>query len=159
VTDLNKIEQRIQCGEEIEKIIKEIDWKEFEKLIAEILKKHDFNVHNNFRFKTNRRFEIDVLAIRHKTTLLIDCKQWGRGRYKKTGLKYSVKEQKERTKQLKKFLKNNPIAQVKLNIKKTVKFIPLIVTWFEEELVEHENVFIVPLWKLNEFLLTLSEYI
>jgi len=159
VTDLNKIEQRIQCGEEIEKIIKEIDWKEFEKLIAEILKKHDFNVHNNFRFKTNRRFEIDVLAIRHKTTLLIDCKQWGRGRYKKTGLKYSVKEQKERTKQLKKFLKNNPIAQVKLNIKKTVKFIPLIVTWFEEELVEHENVFIVPVWKLNEFLLTLSEYI
>ena len=159
MTDLNKIEQRIQCGEEIEKIIKEIDWKEFEKLIAEILKKHDFNVHNNFRFKTNRRFEIDVLAIRHKTTLLIDCKQWGRGRYKKTGLKYSVKEQKERTKQLKKFLKNNPIAQVKLNIKKTVKFIPLIVTWFEEELVEHENVFIVPVWKLNEFLLTLSEYI
>jgi len=157
--DLNQIKQRIQLGEEIEKVVEEIDWKEFEKLIAEILKKHDFNVHNNFRFKTNRRFEIDVLAIRNRTSLLIDCKQWGKGRYKKTGLKYSVKEQKERANQLKNFLKNNPIAQTKLKIKKTTKLIPLIVTWFEEDLLEHENVFIIPVWKFNQFLLNMSEHI
>ena len=159
MTDLNEIKQRIQQGEEIEKIVEEIDWKEFEKLIVEILKKHDFNVHNNFRFKTDRRFEIDVLAVKDKTSLLIDCKQWGRGRYKKTGLKYSVEEQKERAKQLKKFLKNNPIAQAELNIKKTMKFIPLLVTWFEEELLEHENTLVIPVWKFNEFLLSISEYI
>ncbi len=157
--DLNEIKQRILEGEQIENIIQKIDWKEFEKLIAEILKKHDFSVHNNFRFKTDRRFEIDVLAIRNKTSLLIDCKQWGRGRYKKTGLKYSVKEQKERVKQLKKFLKNNPMAQTKLKIKKTTKFTPLIVTWFEEDLIKHEEVFVVPIWKFNQFLLNLSEYI
>ena len=156
---LNEIKKRILEGEGIEKVVGEIDWKEFEKLIAEILKKHDFSVHNNFRFKTDRRFEIDVLAIRNKISLLIDCKQWGRGRYKKTGLKYSVKEQEERAKQLKKFLKNNPIAQAKLKIKKTTKFIPLLVTWFEEEALEHENIFIVPVWKFNEFLLNMSEYI
>jgi len=159
VIDLNEIKQRILEGEQIEDIIQKIDWKEFEKLIAEILKKHNFNVHSNFRFKTDRRFEVDVLAIRNKTSLLIDCKQWGRGRYKKTGLKYSVEEQEERTKQLKNFLKNNPIAQAELKIKKTTKFIPLLVTWFEEELLEHENIFIVPVWKFNEFLLSISEYI
>jgi len=159
VIELNEIKQKILEGEQIEDIIQKIDWKEFEKLIAEILKKHDFNVHNNFRFKTNRRFEIDILAIRDKTSLLIDCKQWGRGRYKKTGLKYSVKEQKESTKQLKKLLKKNPIAQTELKIKKTTKFIPLIVTWFEEELIDYENVFIIPAWKFNEFLLNISEYI
>ena len=157
--NLDQIKQRIQEGEEIEKVVEEIDWKNFEKLIAEILKKHDFNVHNNFRFKTNRHFEIDVLAIRNRTSLLIDCKQWGKGRYKKTGLKYSVKEQKKRAKQFKKFLKNNFIAQAELKIKKTTKFIPLLVTWFEEELLEHENVFIVPVWKFNEFLLSISKYI
>ena len=157
--DLNGIKQRILEGKQIENIIQKIDWKEFEKLIAEILKKHDFNVYNNFRFKTDRRFEIDVLAIRHKTSLLIDCKQWGRGRYKTTGLKYSVKEQKERAKQLKKFLKNNPVAQAKLKIEKTTKFIPLLVTWYEEELLDHDNVFVVPVWKFNEFLLSISEYI
>jgi len=159
VIDLNEIKQRILEGEQIEDTIQKTDWKEFEKLISEILKKHDFNTHNNFRFKTNRHFEIDVLAIRNKTSLLIDCKQWGRGRYKRAGLKYSVKEQKVRVKQLKKFLKNNLIAQTKLKIKKTTKFIPLLVTWFEEELLEHENVFIIPVWKFNEFLLNISEYI
>ena len=90
---------------------------------------------------------------------MIDCKQWGKGRYKKTGLKYSVKEQKERANQLKNFLKNNPIAQTKLKIKKTTKLIPLIVTWFEEDLLEHENVFIIPVWKFNQFLLNMSEHI
>ena len=157
--DLNDIKQKILEGKQIEDIIQEIDWKEFEELISNILKKHDFDVHNNFRFKTNRRFEIDILAVRNKISLLIDCKQWGRGRYKKTGLKYSVEEQKERAKQLKKFLKNNPIAQAELNIKKTTKFIPLLVTWFEEELLKHENIFIIPVWKFNEFLLNISEYI
>jgi len=159
VIDLNEIKQRIQQGEEIEKVVEEIDWQEFEKLIAEILKKHDFNVHNNFRFKTSRRFEIDVLAVKNKISLLIDCKQWGRGRYKKTGLKYSVEKQKERAKQLKKFLKNNPILKTKLKIKKSTKFIPLLVTWFEEELLEHENTSIVPVWKFNDFLLNINEYI
>jgi len=159
VINLNEIRQKILEGEQIENIIQEINWKEFEKLIAEILKKHDFDVLNTFRFKTDRRFEIDVLAVKNKISLLIDCKQWGRGRYKKTGLKYSVKEQKERAKQLKKFLKNNFIAHNKLKIDKTTKFIPLLVTWYEEELLEYENVFIVPIWKLNEFLLNISEYI
>jgi glycyl-tRNA synthetase beta subunit len=159
VIKLNEIKQRISEGEQIEKIVKEIDWKEFEKLISEILKKHDFSTQNNFRFKTNRRFEIDVLAVKEETSLLIDCKQWKRGRYKKTGLKYAVKEQKERVKQLKKFLKKNPMAQTKLKIIKTKNFIPLLVTWFEEELLEHEKVFIVPIHKFNEFLLNLSKYI
>ncbi len=156
---LNEIKQRILEGEKIEGIIQNMDWKEFEKLIAKILKKHDFNVRNNFRFKTNRRFEIDVLATRNKISLLIDCKKWDRGRYKKTGLKYSVEEQKERTRKFKKFLKNNPTIQSELKIEKITKFIPLLVTWFEEELLEHDHIFVVPVWKFNEFLLNISEYI
>ena len=37
--ELNEIKQKILEGEQIEDIIQKIDWKEFEKLIAEILKK------------------------------------------------------------------------------------------------------------------------
>jgi len=156
---LEQIKQRIQQGEEIEKIIGKIDWKEFEKLVSKILKKHDFETHHNFRFKTNRRYEIDIVAVKKKILLAIDCKQWGRGRYKKTGLKYAIQDQKERVKQLKKFLKNNLVAKSKLKISKGVKFVPLIITWFEEDLIEYENIFIVPVWKFNSFLLNLSEYI
>lgn len=157
--ELNEIKQRILEGEQIEDIIQEIDWKDFEKLVINILIKHDFQTYHNFRFKTERRYEIDVIGIKEKILLAIDCKQWGRGRYKKTGLKYAVQEQKERVKQLKKFLKNNPIPKSKLKISKRVKFIALIITWFEEDLLEYENVFIVPVWKFNEFLLNISEYI
>ena len=156
---LEQIKERLLEGEQIEKIIGGIDWKEFEELVSKILKKHDFEIHHNFRFKTNRRYEIDILAVKKKILLAIDCKKWGRGRHKKTGLKYAILDQKERVKQLKKFLKNNLLAKSKLKISKKVKFIPLIITWFEEDLIEHENAFIVPVWKFNSFLLNLSEYI
>lgn len=154
---LDQIKQRVLQGEEIEKIVGEIDWKEFEELVSKILKKHDFETHHNFRFKTKRRYEIDIVAVKKKILLAIDCKQWGRGRYKKTGLKYAIQDQKERVKQLKKFLKNNLVAEL-MKISKRIKLIPLIITWFEEDLLEHENVFIVPVWKFNSFLLDLSEY-
>jgi len=39
VIELNEIKKRILEGEEIEDIIQKMDWKEFEKLIAQILKK------------------------------------------------------------------------------------------------------------------------
>jgi Holliday junction resolvase len=157
--DLDQIKDRILRGEQIEKIVKEINWREFEELVEEIFKKHDFTTFRNLRFKTKKRYEIDVLAVARGFILAIDCKQWGRGRYKKTGLKRAIKTQKERTKELKKFLKNNPILKARLKTQENTRFIPLIVTWYEEDLLEHANIFIVPIWKLNEFLLTLSEYI
>jgi len=158
---LEHIKQRILQGEQIEQIIEEIDWKDFEELVTEILEKHDFKTHHNFRFKTERRYEIDVLGIRNDIILLIDCKQWGKGRYKKSALKNAINHQKQRTEQLKTFLKNNIIAQAKLKITRLAKttFIPLIVTWLEEDLIEYENVLIVPIWKFNEFLLDMSKYV
>jgi len=159
VISLDKVKQRLLEGEQIEEIVQKMNWKEFEKLIAEILRKHDFNIHSNFRFKTDRRFEIDVLAVKNKISFLIDCKQWGRGRYKKTGLKYAAKDQKHRLNELKKFLRNNLAAKIKLKVNKNTNFIPLIITWFEEDITLHDKVFIVPIWKFNEFLLSMSEYI
>ena len=128
-------------------------------MIIEILKKHDFITFQNFRFKSKRKFEIDILASNKNNLLIIDCKHWNNGRYKKTSLKYAVEEQKYRVEELKKFIKNNPIAKNKFQITEKTKFIPLIITWFEEDLLKHEDTFVVPVWKLNEFLLSLSEYI
>jgi Holliday junction resolvase-like predicted endonuclease len=157
--DIEKIKHRILKGEEIENIVENIDWKQFEELVMEILKKHDFTTFQNFRFKTERRFEVDIIASNENNVLAIDCKQWNRGRYKKTGLKYAVKEQKYRLEELKKFVKNNPIAKNKFQINKKTEFITLIITWFEEDLLKHDDTFVVPVWKLNQFLLSLSEYI
>jgi Holliday junction resolvase-like predicted endonuclease len=158
--DLERIKRRILRGEEIEKILEEVDWKEFEEFVIRILEEHEFNTFHNFRFKTERRYEIDILAVRDDLLLVIDCKKWKRGRYKKTGLKYAVQTQVKRINELKKFLKNNTTLQNKLKLDSNdTEFVPLIVTWFEEELLEHDGVLIVPVWKLNQFLLSLSEYI
>ncbi len=158
---LEDIKQRILQREQIEQIIEEIDWKDFEELVARILEKYYFKTYHNFRFKTERRYEIDVLGIRNNVIFVIDCKQWGKGRYKKSALKNAINDQKQRTEQLKKFLKNNIIAQTKLRITKLSKttFISLIVTWLEEDLIEYENVLILPIWKLNEFLLNMGNYV
>ncbi len=157
--DIEKIKDKILKGEQIENIIEEIDWKEFEELTMRILNNHDFTVFQNFRFKTERKFEIDIIASDVNNLLAIDCKQWNRGRHKKTSLKYAVEEQKYRLEEFKKFIKNNPIAKNKFQINEKIKFTPLIVTWFEEDLLKHEDTFVVPVWKLNQFLLSLSEYI
>jgi hypothetical protein len=157
--NLEEIEQRIRKGEEIEKIVEEIDWKEFEELVMSILEEHDFQAYHNFRFKTDKLYEIDVLGVKRNLILGIDCKRWNKGRYKKSGLKNAVKAQKERVKQLKRILEENIMTRDVLDISEKLKTIPLIVTWFEEDLMEHDGVFIIPVWKLNQFLLSLSEYI
>ena len=155
---LGQIQQRILRGEEIEKTLEGIDWKEFEEFVAQVFEKHEFNVFRNFRFKTKKRYEIDILAFRNGLIVAVDCKKWKRGRYKRSGLKHAVQTQVERINELRKFLFEEFTLQDKFNPKST-KFFPLIVSWFEEDLTEYKNVFVVPVWKLNQFLLSLSEYI
>ncbi len=140
--NLEEINQKIILGEEIENIVKNINWREFEQFVSEILKHCDFEIFLNFRFAGKHRYEIDILAIKKSTILAIDCKQWNMGRYKSSGLRNAIKNQLRRCEELNKNL-----------VGKYDKIIPLIVTLFEEDIVEYENVFVVPLWKLNEFLL------
>lgn len=146
--DLDEIKTRISKGEQIEDIIKQISWQEFESFVSKIFTEHDFDVFQNFRFKANKRYEIDILSVSNNIVFAVDCKQWSRGRYKKTALKKSITEQTKRVKELKKVL-----------VGENLRVIPLIVTLFEEDIVEHKKVWIVPIWKLNEFLLNLSSYI
>lgn len=157
--DLERIKNLIKSGKNIEDIIEKFDWREFEQIIMEIFENNNFRVRKNFRFKTRRRYEIDILAIKRNKVLCVDCKEWGRGRYKKTGLKHAIEKQEERVKELKKFLKNNPIAQNKLKINMNYEFHPLIVTWLQEDLIKENDTLIVPVWKLNSFLLELEKYL
>ncbi len=144
--DLDDINNKIKEGNDIENALTGINWKEFEQLISEILKQHDFDIFSNFRFSTKNRYEIDILAIKNSKIFAIDCKQWERGRYKISGLKLAIRKQLERCNELREVL-----------VGKYEKIIPLVVTFFEEGIIEYEDVFVVPLWKFNEFLLDHAE--
>ncbi len=67
--------------------------------------------------------------------------------------------QEERTSQLKKFLIENPLAGKILKIDKNSKFIPIVVTLFEEDLIKENETIFVPAYKLNSFLQDIRLYI
>jgi Holliday junction resolvase-like predicted endonuclease len=157
--DLEKIKFEILKNKPIEEVIRNFNWKEFEETVAEIFRSNGFIVKQNFRFKTKRRYEIDVLAIKENLIFCVDCKKWSEGRYKKSGLKLATRDQLMRTKELKRFLKKNLIALNMLKIDSKANCYPLLVTLFEEDLLNENNCFIVPVWKLNSVLLDIESYL
>lgn len=155
---LNEIESHLKKGKNIEDILENYDWKKFEKMIAEIFQENGFYIKQNFRFKTRKRYEIDVVAVKGNRIFCIDCKWWGKGRYKKTGLKRAIESQEKRVKELHKFLKKNPIAKHMLKITQSYKINPLIVTLHEEDTIKENDTFVVPVWKLNRFVTDVEDY-
>jgi len=155
--DFKKFEE-LSKRKDLEEIIKDFDWKTFEKIVAHIFEMNGFKVKTNFRFKTSRRFEVDVIAISDLYVFCVECKEWGRGRQKTSGLKKAVEMQEVRMRELKKSLNHNPIANKMLKIAKQI-FFSLVVTWHEEELIKESSTLVVPIWKLNEFIRNFENYI
>jgi Holliday junction resolvase len=153
------LEELIDSKKSIEEILEKFDWKDFERTVSEIFERNDFRIKNDFRFKTRNRHQIDVVAIKENKVFCVDCKQWGRGRYKKYGLKKATKEQEKRVEEFKKFLKKNLIAQKMLKIGLNNKFYSLIVTLLQEDMIKENKTFVVPVWKLNSFLVELERWI
>jgi len=150
--DLEKIGREIRKGKDIEDIIEQIDWKEFENLCSKILEENGWKTKSNFRFKTDKRYEIDILAEKGNRNLLIDCKHWGLRPGKSTQLKYAAQKQIERASELSK-IKFLDKTNKKMNTH------PIIITLLQEDIISEQNVFVVPLFKLNAFLLEIENYL
>ncbi len=142
--DLEKIRKQIKSGRSIEDVLKKVDWKDFEKTVGEIFSQHNFKVKRNLRFKTKKRYEIDIFASKRNFAICVDCKQWEQGRYKASAVKNSIKKQIER------------IEELKTHMKEVIKIYPMIITLFDEDIIKENNVFVVPVWKLNSFLLEIE---
>ncbi len=146
--NIDELQDLLKSGHDIEEILKEHAWQEFEQIVATILEEHGFEIERNFRFTLNKkRHEIDIVAARFNEILCIDCKKWSMRVGKTTALKKAAQEQVARAKSYKKFAK----------LKKKAIY-PLIVTFLEENIVFANKVPIIPVWKLNEFMLEFPEY-
>lgn len=150
--DIEKIKTQILSGKTIEEVLEKFNWREFEGFIEEIFKENNFKTWRNYRFKTKRNYEIDIIAIRNNLIFCVDCKSWSSGRYKKTGLKCAVKNQEERSREFEKNIKKNINMQKLIKSQEKIEIYPLIVTLLEEDLIKKDDTFIVPAWKLNSFL-------
>ena len=120
----------------IEEASRDVDWKDFEGLVAEILESKNFEVTRNFRMK-KPTMEIDVVGIHLGTAVLIDCKHWKR--MTQSALNDIVSKQIER---------------VKSYVEKTesISAIPVIVTLHQEKVDFVKQVPIVPIMELSSFL-------
>ncbi|MBI4154283.1 YraN family protein [Candidatus Woesearchaeota archaeon] len=150
--DLKDIERLLSKGKNIEELMDHADWRDFEDLCSQILEEHGWSVRKNYRFKTGAWYEIDLLASRNSMMLLIDCKHWGIRKGKASQLRAAMRKQKQRAEE---FRKINFL--IEMRGKHSIR--PLIITWFQEDITEAEGCFIVPVYKLNDFLLNIEEYL
>jgi len=139
--------EAIKNGVEINEIAQVYNWQDFEKFSAYILKKNNYLTINNFRM-LNPRIEIDIIGIKLERAVIIDCKHWSYGT--KSKLKIAVKKQIKRVQILSKkdFCSNNNISTL----------IPIIVTLHNERIIQIDNVPIVPIEQLNNFIINLDDF-
>ncbi|MFX1563062.1 MAG: restriction endonuclease, partial [Promethearchaeota archaeon] len=115
----------IRLGQPDRQILDSLTWQEFEEFVSTIFDRHNFSVHLRYRFKVNRRYEIDVIAARKPILFCIDCKHYGIRLGKSSALRNAVNKQIERTQELATHFAAN---QTKLNCLgwKKVMLLPLL---------------------------------
>ncbi len=150
----------VSNGALVENVIKHMNWKDFEGLVAKILSENDYACVESFRRRGNaevKGMEIDVIGLKRWTLLVIDAKMWGTRSGKASALKTAVTKQKERTTRLCDQLERLSKKITKMTGGDYILF-PIMVTWLVEEIEMHDGVPVVPIFMLNSFLLNISDY-
>jgi Holliday junction resolvase-like predicted endonuclease len=126
----------IKSGAPIEEASRDVDWKDFEGLVAEILESKNFEVIRNFRMR-KPTMEIDVVGMHLGVAVLIDCKHWKR--MTNSALEKIVLRQIDRVKH---YVANTD----------EVVAAPVIVTLYQEETKFVRKVPIVPIIQFSSFI-------
>jgi len=138
-------------GIDFDRIIKELSWQEFEILTTIVGDEFGYESKTGLNFSTaERKYQIDVILKNNPYILLIDCKHYG-GTGKKSVLKKAAEDQLERIHAVKDSIDD---LKQKINVSswKSLKLLPIIITWLDDELFFYEKVPIVPFTKLRSFL-------
>ncbi len=141
----------INLGTDIERVCKVLEWIEFENFAATAFEANNFAVKRRFRFKkAGRRWEIDVLAFSEPYVVCVDCKRWRRG-WGKSAIRKIAEAQTLRTKVLAEAL---PSLQKRLRLNGWTQAIlfPVILSLFPGPAKFFENVPVVPILQLQNFL-------
>jgi hypothetical protein len=125
---------------------KEPTWQEFEEQIRDVLECAGFST--DFRkvfVAAGRRYEIDVVAHRFDTTVLIDAKRYGKARLRSSSIRAQARKHLARCGEFDRAF--------------SVSSVPVIVSWIDDALLSEAGCFIVPYDKLEDFVVHLERYI
>jgi hypothetical protein len=121
-------------------------WQEFEEQIRDVLECAGFST--DFRkvfVAAGRRHEIDVVAHRFDTTLLIDAKRYGRARLRSSSVRAQARKHLARCGEFDRAF--------------SVSSVPVIVSWLDDALLSEGECFIVPFDRLEDFIVHLECYV
>lgn len=147
--------QAIKLGADFEQVCKLLEWTEFESIAAQTFQANGFRVLKNFRFKhAAKRWEIDVLGCREPLVVCVDCKHWRRG-WSKAAMIKAVEAQEERTRNFAETLSHSYRRTI-LAEWKSATVIPIVLSLVPGGFKFHNNVPIVPVLQLQDFINELS---
>jgi Holliday junction resolvase-like predicted endonuclease len=144
-------------GADVENISKLLCWQEFEELAAIALKNNNYIVQKNLRFThEKKRWEIDVVGCKKPLVICIDCKHWQRAISSST-LRRIIKSQSKRTLALADSLPN---SKLKIECTKwdNAKFIPSVLSLIPSQNKFVDNVPVVPVLQLQDFICHLPAF-
>ena len=148
----------VKQGADIERVCDSLTWLEFEDISIIAFKANNYETKKHFRFTwVNRRWEIDVLALKEPLIVCADCKHWHHG-WSGSGSRKAAEMQAERTENLSKASKsiNNKIG---IGNWKRAHFVPMILSLAPGNQKFHKCVPIVPVLQLRDFLTSMPAYL
>jgi Holliday junction resolvase-like predicted endonuclease len=148
----------VQLGADLERVTGFLDWKEFENMAAIAFDRNNYSVKKNLRFKhAGRRWEIDIIGCKKPIVACVDCKHWHHGMYP-SATRRIVEQQVERTSALAESL---PKLAEKIECASwsRVKLVPAVLSLIPARFKFYNNVPIVPMLQLQDFLSQLPAYV
>jgi Holliday junction resolvase-like predicted endonuclease len=147
----------VNLGADLEHVSGFLQWQEFENMAALALERNSYSVKKNLRFKhAGRKLEIDIVGCKKPIAICVDCKHWHRGLYP-SALKKIVEEQVERTLALAESLPSL-FGKIECASWDNVKLVPAVLSLVTGRFKFYDNVPIVAVLQLQDFLSQLPAY-
>jgi Holliday junction resolvase-like predicted endonuclease len=141
----------VSHGADIEVVGSLLNWQEFESITATALVHYGYAVSQNLWFKhAGRRWEIDVVGCRKPLVICVDCKSWHHDA-SPSALRRVVEAQVERTRAL-----SDALPHVSIDLPcaqwSVAKFVPIVLVLLPGRFKFYDEVPIVPVLQLQNFL-------
>lgn len=148
----------VELGADIERVCDSLTWLEFEDVSIIAFEANNYKTKKHFRFTwANRRWEIDILALKEPLIVCADCKHWHHG-WSGSGSRKAAEMQAERTENL---FKASKSINDKIGIGNWTRahFVPMILSLAPGNQKFHKGVPIVPVLQLRDFLTSMPAYL
>lgn len=147
----------IRLGSDVERVALSLDWRDFEELISEYLKANNYLIIKNLRFGVKRN-EVDVIGVNTVSSIavVVDCKHWSPG-YSKRGKLISIcREHRRKVEELSN--QCSSLMGMYLPLAKARYLIPVVVTLTDAVHGYFNGVFIVPIYRFNDYIVNINYY-